>query len=414
MGKIADLLAHPDELVPILDMAIASYRASQLPKDPDLAFCFGILNSVSRSFGVVINQLPVELRTATCVFYLVLRALDTIEDDMSIPISEKVPMLKDFHEKILDPNYTASYGTKHYLKLLKGFPKVNRVLMALNETQRDIIVNNTKRMGDGMAEFIEKDVETVDDYDKYCFYVAGLVGLGLSGLFSSSGLESPDVQKEEKLAIEMGLMLQKVNIIRDYLEDIMEEPAPRMFWPKEIWGQYAEKLEDFKDPSNRTNAKKCLNHLIVDALHHIPSCFAFMSRLRHHDILRFCAIPQVMAIATAALCFDNGGVFEGVVKVRRGLTCKILQDLHDMKDVYRWFELSVDQISEKLPTAQIEQSVRKRCEMLLADVKAACVKGKAQKRVHHAPMSPIGWILPLIVLLFALLFFYFYSSFFGM
>jgi len=25
----------------------------------------------------------------------------------------------------------------------------------------------------------------------------------------------------------MGLFLQKTNIIRDYLEDIMEEPAPR-------------------------------------------------------------------------------------------------------------------------------------------------------------------------------------------
>ena len=44
-----------------------------------------------------------------------------------------------------------------------------------------------------------------------------------------------------------GKFLQKTNIIRDYLEDINEEPAPRMFWPKEIWGEYAEKLEAFKD-----------------------------------------------------------------------------------------------------------------------------------------------------------------------
>ncbi len=44
----------------------------------------------------------------------------------------------------------------------------------------------------------------------------------------------------------MGLFLQKTNIIRDYLEDILEEPAPRMFWPREIWGSHAQELAEFK------------------------------------------------------------------------------------------------------------------------------------------------------------------------
>jgi farnesyl-diphosphate farnesyltransferase len=37
---------------------------------------------VSRSFAAVIRQLPRGLCVETVVFYLVLRALDTIEDDM--------------------------------------------------------------------------------------------------------------------------------------------------------------------------------------------------------------------------------------------------------------------------------------------------------------------------------------------
>ena len=48
-------------------------------------------------------------------------------------------------------------------------------------------------------------VETVDDYDEYCHYVAGLVGLGLSDLFHASGLED---LASDSLSNSMGLFLQ--------------------------------------------------------------------------------------------------------------------------------------------------------------------------------------------------------------
>lgn len=50
------------------------------------------------SFAVVIQQLPSKLRDAICIFYLVLRGLDTVEDDMAIPEAVKVPELLRFHE----------------------------------------------------------------------------------------------------------------------------------------------------------------------------------------------------------------------------------------------------------------------------------------------------------------------------
>ena len=34
----------------------------------------------------------------------------------------------------------------------------------------------------------------------------------------------------------------------------MEEPAPRMFWPREIWGKHARSLAEFKAPANRPAA----------------------------------------------------------------------------------------------------------------------------------------------------------------
>jgi phytoene/squalene synthetase len=59
------------------------------------------------SFAVVIQQLPNPLRDAICIFYLVLRGLDTVEDDMSIPIEEKLPALLRFHDDIYDRSAAA-------------------------------------------------------------------------------------------------------------------------------------------------------------------------------------------------------------------------------------------------------------------------------------------------------------------
>lgn len=50
----------------------------------------------------MIQQLPEGLRDPVCVFYLVLRALDTVEDDMAIPQSIKLPLLHSFHDKCYD------------------------------------------------------------------------------------------------------------------------------------------------------------------------------------------------------------------------------------------------------------------------------------------------------------------------
>ena len=77
MGALSLLLKHPGDLVPLLRVKRMADNAKKLPKEPNLAFCYDMLNKVSRSFAIVIQQLPHELQDAVCIFYLVLRALDT-------------------------------------------------------------------------------------------------------------------------------------------------------------------------------------------------------------------------------------------------------------------------------------------------------------------------------------------------
>jgi hypothetical protein len=48
MNKVKEVLLHPDELYPLLQMVVAAKKAQSLPKEPSLAFCYDMLNKVSR------------------------------------------------------------------------------------------------------------------------------------------------------------------------------------------------------------------------------------------------------------------------------------------------------------------------------------------------------------------------------
>nr|ABQ96265.1 squalene synthase [Psammosilene tunicoides] len=335
MGSLGAILKYPDEFYPLLKLKMAIKEAEkQIPQEHHWGFCYSMLHKVSRSFALVIQQLGTELRNAVCVFYLVLRALDTVEDDTSIATEVKVPILRAFHQHIYDRDWHFSCGTKHYKVLMDEFHHVSTAFLELDRGYQEAIEDITKRMGAGMAKFICKEVETVDDYDEYCHYVAGLVGLGLSKLFHNSGLED---MATDALSNSMGLFLQKTNIIRDYLEDINEIPKSRMFWPREIWSKYVDKLEELKYEQNSEKAVQCLNDMVTNALLHVEDSLTYMSALRDHAIFRFCAIPQIMAIGTLALCYNNIQVFRGVVKMRRGLTAIVIEQTNSMADVYGAF-----------------------------------------------------------------------------
>lgn len=88
--------------------------------------CWQFLDDTSRSFAAVIKELEGELtrvvravslsryfrerealtrRAQVCIFYLVLRALDTVEDDMTLDINLKVDTLTHFHEKLYEEGW---------------------------------------------------------------------------------------------------------------------------------------------------------------------------------------------------------------------------------------------------------------------------------------------------------------------
>jgi len=311
-------------------------------EDPNQSFCRAILVSVSRSFAAVIQALPAALVWDVCLFYLVLRALDTIEDDMEhISAAQKKQLLSNFVGTALtDPQWRVEgIGAGDERRLLEEFPKVHAVWAhQLSPESRAVIRDITQRMADGMNEFVGADLlqgtRDVQQYNLYCHYVAGLVGEGLSRLFAATGHEDASLAQELELSNSMGLFLQKTNIIRDFLEDYVDQ---RAFWPQSVWKKYGDALGDLTLAANRENAVHCLNELCTDALEHAPDCLTYLSRLRDPQVFHFCAIPQVMAVATLDKLYGNADVFTGVVKIRRGLSCRLMQQCGNVAALHAIF-----------------------------------------------------------------------------
>mmetsp|Transcript_42540 Transcript_42540/g.65378 ORF Transcript_42540/g.65378 Transcript_42540/m.65378 type:complete len:212 (-) Transcript_42540:57-692(-) len=139
-----------------------------------------------------------------------------------------------------------------------------------------------------------------------------------------------------------------------YKKQISYATIEKILWKPGYFGQKKsgactqKKLENFKELEYSESAVHCLNHLITNALEHVPDVLEYMKNVKEPSVFLFCAIPQVMAIATLAKCFNNHEVFMGVVKIRRGETAKIFTAISDMDSVCTLFGLFANVIAGKI------------------------------------------------------------------
>nr|AIC33779.1 farnesyl-diphosphate farnesyltransferase [Puccinia cf. psidii AE-2014] len=341
-------LCHPNELKVSLNYKIWYEPSRRLEDDPEVTrihyptmkACWHFLDQTSRSFSSVIKELEGELSRAVCIFYLVLRGLDTIEDDMTIEFDLKDDLLKKFHLKLDQSgwNFDGCQPKEKDRQLLVEFDKVIAEFQNLDIRYRSVISYVTARMGSGMAKFLRTaskqngvfSIHTLTGYDTYCHYVAGIVGEGLSRLFSCSGKEDSQLCYQIKLSNSMGLFLQKTNILRDFREDV---DNGRMFWPQEVWGKFVAHPRHLTQPQNQRNAKWALTEMTIDALNHSIDSLEYLTLLKNQSIFNFCAIPQVMAIATLEKCFQNLDVFHKNVKIRRSLMVLVISKAVNPRDL---------------------------------------------------------------------------------
>jgi farnesyl-diphosphate farnesyltransferase len=340
-------LFHIQELRPIIQWKTCHspvHKRDESTESQDVKECYRYLALTSRSFVAVTKELHPELLMPVCVFYLILRGLDTIEDDMTISIKEKEPLLRYFYTHVDDKTWTylGNGPEERDRELLVHFDCVTREFNKIKDEYKVIIKDITKRMGNGMADYVvDADgtgLKRTKDYEQYCHYVAGIVGEGLTRLFIEAKVANPALLEKPELMESMGQFLQQTNIIRDVREDHDDK---RYIWPKEVWSKYADSFDHLflPLPQSREKALQCSSEMVLMALNRAGDCLSYMAGVDEQSVFNFVAIPQCMAIATLELCFQNPAIFDRNVKITKGAACQLMiestQDLERVCEAFR-------------------------------------------------------------------------------
>ena len=294
-----------------------------------------MLPNVSRSFAAVIRQLPPGAAEAVMVSYLLCRIADSIEDS-SLATGEKQARLRRLPAQMegqsAAPEFLLDSVAAIYRELLSRPDAVFDCYRALDPEARAAILKCVEEMCDGMAEWTARTIETIADQDRYCYYVAGVVGKLLTELFRIYEMVSPALAAElAKRAVQFGLALQKVNILRDVRADAHEG---RCYWPQALMRAHAVEPKALFDPAHTARAVLVLNDLVADALPYFGAAMEYIEVLptTQPRLRSFCAIPLFMATATARVCCGNPDVLlaDEPVKISRRearsivLRCRLL------------------------------------------------------------------------------------------
>ena len=304
-----------------------------VPTSADEAFQERVLQGVSRTFALTIPQLPSPLCRAVSNAYLLCRIADTIEDDAELTLAEKqrfscafidiVEGRGDGHEfaQALAP-CLADHALPAERELIAETARVIRITQSFNATQQRAMARCVRIMADGMVYCQgQETLNGVDDQsamDRYCYYVAGVVGEMLTALFCD---HCPELAARETelmhLAVSFGQGLQMTNI----LKDIWEDRSRGACWlPRDVFQARGVILSAIEPGRGGAGFEDGLGHLIAIAHGHLRNALRFTMIIppSEQGIRRFCLWALGMAILTLRKLHRRRGFSAGAeVKIPR-------------------------------------------------------------------------------------------------
>jgi farnesyl-diphosphate farnesyltransferase len=304
------------------------------------AFCWHCLVEVSRTFSRPIEMLPAQLRAATTCGYLLCRIADTVEDDAELSTAERkilfgalLAVLEDDAppETFTRPAGMLTAGGAEKL-LATNLDRVLKVFRRLPEPIQKVCVQWIGEMVRGMDLYGHRQpthgevtvLTTLDDLERYCYFVAGTVGQLLTGLFCHA---IEDLSSERQACMQanaesFGLGLQVVNILKDQTDDLARGWC---FIPQTLWraqgidpGRLAvEMLQE----TNHQAAHAAVAPVFERAEQKLAAALDYTLSIppRAGGVRLFCLLPLWMAARTLVLARGNDAMFvaDAPVKISR-------------------------------------------------------------------------------------------------
>ncbi len=279
----------------------------------DEAYQHHILEGVSRTFALTIPQLPVGLRSVVSNAYLLCRITDTIEDEVSLDANQKQAFSESFRD-VVDGNASAAAFARDLYPLLsentleaernliEHTDRVIRLTHSYNSNQQAAMKRCVAIMVDGMVFYQANKnphgLKDLTNLDRYCYYVAGVVGEMLTELFCDYSNEiAGNRELMLKLAVSFGQGLQMTNILKDIWED---RKRGACWLPQDIFNKYVFDLKDLDTDHYHSAFGEGLEDLIAIAHAHLRNALSYTLMIPGHEtgIRKFCFWALGMALLT--------------------------------------------------------------------------------------------------------------------
>ncbi len=279
----------------------------------DIEFQARYLQGVSRTFALTLRLLPRRIRDSSSNAYLLCRINDTIEDEAALSADQKQVLFDRFVAVVAgreEPEaFAREFGallsastTDDEHDLIANTARVVRITHGFDAAQRRILERCVRIMAGGMAEFQKRaTLRGLDDlphFDRYCYYVAGVVGETMTELFCEHSAEIAKHREElMDLSVSFGQGLQMTNILKDMWEDRRRGAC---WLPRETFLAFGFDLDDLASGKAGPGFAEGLFELLAVARHHLARSLRYILLIprRETGIRLFCLWTAGMAVLT--------------------------------------------------------------------------------------------------------------------
>jgi farnesyl-diphosphate farnesyltransferase len=239
--------------------------------------------------------------------------VDTVEDEPELDEREKDRFLKQFvgivrdgesseaFADVLHPRLSANTIPPEH-DLIRKVPQVIQITRSFEPGQQRALAKCVQIMATGMSEFQQREnlrgVATMDQMDRYCYFVAGVVGEMLTELFCLHS-EAIARRREEllSLAVSFGQGLQMTNILKDVWEDLGRGAC---WLPRSVFDQHGFDLATVDETPDRTGFVTAMDELVGIARGHLSNALRYVLLIPKYEtgIRSFCLLALGMAALT--------------------------------------------------------------------------------------------------------------------